>query len=82
MKGLLIVAATLLLCSCASNGQLRTSTSFNGQSFHSMDMTDPHFYMDDDAGPTPGGAAIPPTAPRYGIDGYCGYCQPRGSWSN
>jgi hypothetical protein len=82
MKALFIIAATLLLCSCASDGQLRTSTSFNGQSFHSMDMTDPHFYMDDDAESSPGVTANPPAAPHYGIDGYCGYCQRRGGWSN
>jgi len=75
MKALFAIAAALLLCSCASDGQFRTSTSFNGQSFHSMDMTDPHFYMDDDAPPASGAAASVPAMPRYGIDGYCGYCQ-------
>ena len=82
MRAVLCVVAALVLSSCASDGQFRTSTSFNGQSFGSMDMTDPHFYMDDDGAPTPGSAATAPAAPRYGIDGYCGYCQRRGSWSN
>jgi hypothetical protein len=81
MKVLVVVAAALMLCSCASDGQFRTSTSVNGQSFHSMDMTDPHFYMDEDAGPSSGGAAYAPSVPHYGIDGYCGYCQRRGGWS-
>jgi len=82
MRAVLCVVAALVLSSCASDGQFRTSTSFNGQSFGSMDMTDPHFYMDDDAGPTPGSAGTAPVAPHYGIDGYCGYCQRRGGWSN
>ena len=82
MRAVLCVVAALVLSSCASDGQFRTSTSFNGQSFGSMDMTDPHFYMDDDAGPTAGSAAAAPPVPHYGIDGYCGYCQRRGGWSN
>ena len=82
MKALLIVAATLLLCSCASDRPVRTSTSFNGRSIPTFDMTDPHFYMDDDAAPPSGVAASQPSIPHYGIDGYCGYCQRRGSWSN
>jgi len=75
MKGLLIIAATLLLCSCASDGQVRTSASFNGQAIPALDMTDPHYYMNDDAAAPSGPAASPPPIPRYGIDGYCGYCQ-------
>ena len=80
MRALFIMAAVLSLCSCASDGQFRASTSFNGQSFQSMDMTDPHFYMDEDASSAPGGAAYAPSAPVYGIDGYCGYCRSRGGW--
>jgi hypothetical protein len=77
MRAPLIAAAALLLSSCAAfDGQVRTSTSFNGQSFQSMDMTDPHFYMDDDAGPANRAPSVQPI-PRYGIDGYCGYCQGR-----
>ena len=82
MRSTLIVVAALTLSACASDGQLRTSTSFNGQAFHSMDMTDPHFYMDDDAPPASTAAPSMPAMPRYGIDGYCGYCQGRGGWSN
>jgi hypothetical protein len=78
MKVLCVVAA-LVLSSCASDGQFRTSTTFNGQSFGSMDLTNPHFYIDDDARPTAGSAAAVPAVPHYGIDGYCGYCQRRGS---
>jgi outer membrane biogenesis lipoprotein LolB len=81
MRALLIAAAVLLLSSCASDGQFRTSTSFNGQSFGSMDMTDPHFYMDDDAPPSSGHAVPMQSIPRYGIDGYCGYCQGRNGWA-
>ena len=81
MKALLIAATVVLLSSCASDGQFRTSTSFNGQSFQSMDMTDPHFYMNDDAPASPGVAALVPPIPRYGIDGYCGYCQGRYGWA-
>ena len=78
MKALLIAAAALLLSSCAAfDGPVRTSTSFNGQSFYSMDMTNPHFYMDDDAPPSSNRAQSVPAIPRYGIDGYCGYCQGR-----
>jgi len=80
MRALFIMAAVLSLCSCASDDQFRTSTSFNGQSFQSMDMTDPHFYMDEDASPASGGAGYVPSAPRYGIDGYCGYCQRGSGW--
>jgi hypothetical protein len=77
MRALLIAGAALLLSSCAEfDGPVRTSTSFNGQSFHSMDMTDPHFYMDDDAAPSNRAPSAQPI-PRYGIDGYCGYCQGR-----
>jgi hypothetical protein len=82
MRSTLIVVAALTLSACASDGQLRTSTSFNGQAFHSMDMTDPHFYMDDDAAPGSVAAPSVPAMPHYGIDGYCGYCQGRGGWSN
>ena len=78
MKTLLITAAALLLSSCAAfDGPVHTSTSFNGQSFYSIDMTDPHFYMDDDASPSSNRAPSVSPIPRYGIDGYCGYCQGR-----
>jgi hypothetical protein len=40
MKTLVLVAATILLCSCAEYGPpTRTSMSFNGQSVRSMDLT-------------------------------------------
>ena len=78
MNALLIAAAMLLLSSCAAfDGPVRTSTSFNGQSFYSMDISDPHFYMDDDAAPSSNRAPSVQPIPRYGIDGYCGYCQGR-----
>jgi len=80
MKALLIAAAVLLLSSCASDGQFRTSTSFDGQSFQSMDLTNPHFYMDDDAAPPSSVAPSVPPIPVYGIDSYCGYCQGRYGW--
>ena len=81
MRAILIVIAALVLSSCASDGQFRPSISFDGPSFQSMDMTDPHFYMDDDAAPAFGVAPSVPAIPRYGIDGYCGYCQRPGGWS-
>ena len=80
MRALLIATAVLALSSCASDGQFRTSTSFNGQSFQSMDMTDPHFYMDD-AAPSFSVATPVPAIPRYGIDGYCGYCRGRSGFA-
>ena len=82
MRAVFSIVAALVLSSCASDGQLRTSTSFNGQSFHSMDMTDPHFYMDEDAAPGSGVAPSAHAIPHYGSDGYCGYCQGRGGGSN
>jgi hypothetical protein len=78
----LLIAAALLLSSCALfDRPVRTSTSFNGQSFQSMDMTDPHFYMDDDAAPSSNRAPSAQPIPRYGIDGYCGSCRARGGWA-
>ena len=81
MRVFLVAAAAVLLCSCASEGQFRTSTSVNGQSFGSMDLTDPHYYMNDDAPPPSAGSAYAPAVPHYGIDSYCGYCQRRGGLS-
>jgi len=75
MKMLWALAAALLLSSCASDGAFRTSTSFNGQSFSSFDMTNPHFYMDDDGSPSSDAQSSMYRAPVYGIDGYCGYCR-------
>ena len=82
MKASLIAVGVLLLSSCASfEGPVHTSTSFNGQSYQSMDMTNRHFYMDDDEVPssTPG-PSVRPTPPS-GIDSYCGYCRNHNSWS-
>jgi hypothetical protein len=75
MKILLTLIATLLLSSCASDGGFHTSTSFNGQSFSSFDMTNPKFYMDSEAPPPSDAASSMYGAPHYGIDGYCGYCR-------
>jgi len=75
MKMLLPLAAALLLSSCASDGPFRTSTSFNGQSFSSFDMTNPQFYMDGEAPPPSDAQSYMYGAPVYGIDGYCGYCR-------
>ncbi len=76
MRASLIAVAVLLLSSCASfEAPMHTSTSFNGQSFQSMDMTDRHFYMANDEAPSSTRApAVRPTAPS-GIDSYCGYCR-------
>jgi hypothetical protein len=71
MKALLLVAATMLLCSCAEYGpSMRTSANFNGRSVPSMNLTDPKFYMDDDK-PAPTDAMPSSSIPRLGIDGYC-----------
>jgi len=76
MKASLIAVAVLLLCSCASfEGPAHTSTSFNGQSFQSMDMTNPHFYMDNDEVPSSTRAPSVRPTPPSGIDSYCGYCR-------
>ena len=48
MKPLLGIGMVLVLCACGSAPQVQTSINHNGQSLHSMDLTDPHFYMDDD----------------------------------
>jgi len=82
MRAVLTVIAALALSACASDGQFRSSTSVNGHSFQSMDMTDAHFYMDDDAAPASAVAPAVPGVPHYGIDGYCGYCQHPGAWSH
>ena len=72
MKTLLVVAATVLLCSCADYGPpMRTSVNVNGQSMPSMSLTDPKFYMDDDK-QAPVAATPSSATPRLGIDGYCG----------
>ena len=77
MKMLVLVGAALTLAACAADGGLRSSANFNGQSIHSMDLADPHFYMDDDRPASPASPGGVPAIPRYGIDGYCGYCQAR-----
>jgi hypothetical protein len=76
MRSSLIAAATVLLSSCASfEGPVHMSTSLNGQSFQSMDMTDRHFYMDNDEGPSSTRAPSVRLTPPSGIDSYCGYCR-------
>jgi hypothetical protein len=83
MRAGLIAAAVLLLSSCASfEGPVQTSTGLNGQSFQSMDMTNPHFYMDNDAVPPAynRASAVQPVSPN-GIDSYCGYCRNRHGWT-
>jgi hypothetical protein len=68
MKPLLAIGMLLALCSCSSVGQVQTSLNYNGQSLHSMDLTDPHFYMDDDER----GTAVGATAlPHYTVDPFC-----------
>jgi hypothetical protein len=83
MKTLVLIAATILLCSCADYGPpMRTSVNLNGQSMGSMNLADPKFYMDDDK-PASGNATPPLAIPHYGIDGYCGPAcrQGGGGWS-
>ncbi len=79
MKSLLGIGMILALCACASPGQVHTSfnTNSNGQSLHSMDLTDPHFYMDDDEHAA--GATGVPMVPHYNVDPFCASkCQSTG----
>lgn len=75
MKALLTLAIALLLCSCAIDPQVHTSLNHNGQSLHSMDLTDPHFYMHNDFmdsdGSAPDPAASPLMLPHYSMDNFC-----------
>ena len=83
MKTPVLIAATILLCSCAEYGPpMRTSVNLDGQSMGSMNMTDPKFYMDDEK-PASGNAMPSSPIPHYGIDGYCGPTCRRGGagWS-
>jgi hypothetical protein len=78
MKRLPGIGMTLVLCSCGSPGQVHRSFNYNGQSLHSMDLTDPHFYMDDDERAS-GGATGSPAVPHYTVDPSCAStCQSRG----
>ena len=78
MKPLLAVGMLLVLCSCGSPGQVNTSLNYNGQSLHSMDLTDPRFYMDDDER-TSGGGSASLTVPHYTVDPFCAStCQSKG----
>ncbi len=82
MKPLLGIAMILVLCACSSPGQVHTSMNYNGQSLHSMDLTDPHFYMNDDdnGSSTAGGATM---VPHYTVDPFCAStCQSRGNSLN
>ena len=75
MKVVLSIAAALLLCSCGSAPQVHTSSRYNGQSMPAMDMTDPHFYMDDDR-PAP---ELAGPSQYHSVDGFCASnCQSRG----
>ena len=49
-KTVLCLSSAALLSSCANVGGLDSSSSFtmNGFTYPSMDLHDPHFYMDDD----------------------------------
>ena len=87
MKSLLGIGTMLALCACGSPGQVHTSFSSNGfssngfnsngQSLHSMDLTDPHFYMDDDERAS--GATGAPMVPHYTVDPFCASkCQSTG----
>jgi len=78
MKPLLGIGMILVLCACSSPGQVHTSLNYNGQSLHSMDLTDPRFYMnDDDNGSS--AAAGPTMMPHYTVDPLCAStCQSRG----
>jgi len=78
MKPLLSIGMMLALCACSSPGQVHTSLNYNGQSLHSMDLTDPHFYMDDNEGAS-AGATGSPALPHYTVDPLCAAtCQSSG----
>ena len=75
MKMLLVIGMAILLCSCGTTPQPRTSIHHNGQPMSSMDMTDPQFYMDDDR-PAPEFAA---PAQYHSVDSFCASnCQSHG----
>ena len=77
MKALLGIGMILVLCACGGPGQVHTSLNYNGQSLHSMDLTDPHFYMDDEerSSSTAGATMVP----HYTVDPFCASsCQSRG----
>ena len=50
MKTLIFACAVLLLCSCASgpDAQSRMTYNLNGRSAPTMDINNPHYYMNDD----------------------------------
>ena len=75
MKTLIGIAMIILLCSCESAPPVHMSSSVNGQAMPAMDLTDPHFYMDDDRA-SPNFSA----PPQYRtVDGMClSTCQSRG----
>jgi hypothetical protein len=78
MKPLLGIGMVLVLCACGSAAQVQTSFNHNGQSLHSTDLTDPHFYMDDDERSS-GVATGPSMLPHYAVDPFCASsCQSRG----
>ena len=75
MRAVVCIATALLLCACGSTPQMRTSVHYNGQTIPAMDMTDPHFYMDDDR-PAPEAAAA---RQYHSVDAFCASgCQSRG----
>jgi hypothetical protein len=80
MKVLVGIAMLLVLCGCESMPQVQTSMNYNGQSFSSMDLTDPHFYMDDD---NKSSSLAAPQMQQYSVDPFCAStCQSRGGTPN
>jgi hypothetical protein len=78
MKALLGIVAALVLCACSSAPQVHTSFYYDRPPIHSMDLTDPHFYMDDDEAGA-GVASAPPSFPHYSVDPFCASsCQSKG----
>lgn len=77
MKLLLGIGMIVVLCSCSSPGQVHTSFNYNGQPINSMDLTDSHYYMDDDERAS--GATGSPMFPHYSVDPFCAStCQSKG----
>ncbi len=75
MKTLIGIVMTMSLCACGSATHVHMSSSYNGEPSPAMDLTDPHFYMDDDGSPP--NFATP--SQYHAVDGICmSSCQSRG----
>jgi len=53
LKVIFYTTLACMLCSCASTGDFHSSYSFNGMTAPSMDLSDMHYYMNDDKAQAP-----------------------------